>query len=354
VEGKFYVWKKEELSAILNEDAEMIGEFYNVKPEGNWEHGNNILMQTQHESVFQNKYNLQPEEWKTRLREAKDKLLVVRDTRIPPGLDDKIILSWNAMTICGLTDAYRFIGDEKFLIAALKNMKFLENELMDGSTLYRSFKEKRSGTKAFLDDYAYVIQAFLKLYQVTFDEYWIKRAEVLTHHTVNQFFDEDDGFFYYTSQDSEKLIARRKEIFDNVIPASNSVMMQTLFQLGTILENEKWREIAESSTNSLAHMITAEPNYLSNWGIAWLEIKKGVVEVVFAGRNQKQQAREFMKAYQPFALLFGAVQNSAIPLTEGKEAAGNASSVYVCQNKTCQRPVGTIEEALGQIEMLKL
>jgi uncharacterized protein len=350
VEGKFYIWSKSEIKDILKDDAEIFSEFYNVKDEGNWEHGNSILIQTQPEDVFIAKYNFTAEQWREKLRGMKDKLLAVRDKRIRPGLDDKVITSWNALMIIGLSDAYQYIGDERFLKAAIRNMKFLENELMEGMIIHRSFKEKRSTTKGFLDDYAYVIQACIKLYQVTLDAYWIKRAEVLTKFTIDQFFDAEDGFFFYTNKDSEALIARRKEIFDNVIPASNSVMVQNLFYLGSILDHEEWKQMAEATTNPIAHLITDEPNYMSNWGIAYLMMKKGMAEVVFAGDDSDTLLRQFQSQYQPYALTMGA--SDAIPLANGKTAINGKSAIYVCFNKTCQRPVFNVDEALEQIDRL--
>jgi uncharacterized protein YyaL (SSP411 family) len=352
VEGKFYIWKKEDVKQILKEDAELLAEFYNIKDEGNWEHGNSILIQTQSEGAFLNAHNLTVDAWRKKLSNAKEKLLAERDKRIRPGLDDKIITSWNAMMIIGLTDAYRYLGDEKFLKAASKNMKFLENELMEGTTLYRSYKGKRSQTKGFLDDYAYVIQAYIRLYQVTFDEYYIKRAELLTTYTLDQFFDPEDGFFFYTGKTSESLIARRKEIFDNVIPSSNSVMVQNLFHLGNILQRDKWIQIAEATTSPLAHLITTEPNYMSNWAIVYAEMKRGMAEVVFAGNDAGLLLRQFQKRYQPFTLSMNATGSGYLPLAEGKTAIKGKSAVYVCFNKTCQQPVYTSEEAFEQIERL--
>lgn len=351
-EGKFYIWKKEEIKEILKEDAELFFDFYNVKDEGNWEHGNNVFIQTQSEEAFIKKHNLTEVTWREKLRGFKDQLLAVRDKRIRPGLDDKIITSWNAMMVCGLLDAYKYIGDERFLNAALKNMKFIESELTEGSVVYRSYKGKRSVTTAFLDDYAYLIQACTKLYQVTFDEYWLRRAELFATFTIDKFLDEDDGFFYYTNKDNEALIARRKELFDNVIPASNSVMAQNLYHLGSLLDKEHWQQQAEAMTTPLSHIIISEPNYMSNWGIAYLEMKKGLAEVVLVGENSMTLKKEIFRNYQPFVLTLGTKTQSELPLVEGKTAVDNKSTIYVCFKKTCQRPVFSSEEALEQINDL--
>jgi uncharacterized protein len=347
VEGKFYVWTETEIDEILkDDDGKLFKEFFNIKTEGNWEHGNNILIRTQPDDVFLKKNNLSKDQWSITLRQMKDKLLESRDKRIRPGLDDKIITSWNAMMVVGLTDAYRYIRDERYLQATLKNMTFLEKELIDNTSIYRSFKNKRSSTKGFLDDYSYVIQACIRLYQATFDENWIAKAKKLTEHVITNFLDKDDGFFFYTSNESESLIARRKEIFDNVIPASNSVMVQNLFELGTILDRDEWKQLAEAITTPLAHLIVEEPNYMSNWGIAYLEIKKGLHEVVLSGNVDSN----LVEQYLPFCLWMKSGGTSALPLTIGKQSIDDKPTIYVCFDRTCLRPVHETAEALAEIQ----
>jgi len=306
-------------------------------------------MRVQKEEDFLRKHQLTDGIWKQKLQTAKDRLLEVRDKRIKPGLDDKIITGWNAMTVVGLVDAYKALGDERFLKTALRNMQFLENELTEGLTLFRSWKSKRSHVKAFLDDYAYVIQACISLYQVTFDEYWIQRAKALTQYTVDNFYDTGDGFFHYSRQDAEKLIASRKEIFDNVIPASNSVMAQNLFHLSVFFDNANWRSLAEKMTFSLSHLITSEPNYMSNWGLVYTEMKKGLAEVAFMGDDAASKSRELFAGSQPFVLAMGSDHESHLPLLEGKTAIDNQLTIYVCYNKTCQRPVHDVDSAKTQI-----
>jgi uncharacterized protein YyaL (SSP411 family) len=349
-EGKFYVWKKDEVDAILKEDSPLISAYYSVKPEGNWEHGNNILFRAIHEPDFLEKNNLSAEQWKTKLRTVKDTLLEVRDKRIMPGLDDKVITSWNAMMVAGLTDAYKATADDRFVKAALRNMAFLERELCEGTTLYRSYKNKRSATQGFLDDYAYVILASIRLYQVTFEEYWLNRAELFMQHTIDNFLDSDDGFFLYAGKYGEKLIAQKKEIFDNVIPASNSVMAQNLFQLGTLLDRGEWKTMAKNMMNALSHLIVTEPNYMSNWAIAYTEMRRGMAEVAFVGTETEQFRKDFARAFQPFAITMGTPTQSHLALLEGKVTLNDTTTIYVCYNKTCQRPVHSIIEALGQLQ----
>lgn len=351
-EGKFYVWKAEELRAVLGEDADVVMDYYSIKVEGNWEPDKNILMRVQGEADFLNKNGLSVEQWNQILRTAKDKILAERDKRTKPGLDDKIITAWNAMMVIGLVDAYRATTDESFLKAAVRNMKFLENELTEGLTLFRSYKNRRSHVRGFLDDYAYVIQACVRLYEVTFDEYWINRGKAMLEYVVENFYDNSDGFFRYSGLDAEKLIASRKEIFDNVIPSSNSLMAQNLFELGVFWDNDVWKKMAERMTSSLSHLIASQPNYMSNWGIVQTEMKKGMAEVAFIGAHARQSSRQFFAMFQPFVLAMGAEKESHLqhlPLLEDKLAVDDQLTIYVCYNKTCQRPVHTVEEAILQI-----
>lgn len=348
-EGKFYIWTADELRSVLGEDAHLILDYYSIKEEGNWEPGKNVLMRVQKENDFLAKNGLTAAAWDLKLRATKDRLLAIRDKRVKPGLDDKIITGWNAMMVVGLLDAYKALRDERFLKAAMRNMQFLENDLTEGLVLFRSYRGKRSHVKAFLDDYAYVIQACISLYQVTFDEYWINRAKALTEHTLANFYDPADGFFQYSGQDAEKLIASRKEIFDNVIPASNSVMAQNLFHLGVIFDDQRWKTIAEGMTSSLGHLITSEPNYMSNWGIVYNEMKKGMAEVVFAGENARLAHLDFVRDCQPFVLAMGFEKESDLPLLAGKRAIDDQLTIYVCYDKTCQRPVHRVDEAIDQL-----
>ncbi|WP_276374714.1 thioredoxin domain-containing protein [Chryseolinea sp. H1M3-3] len=349
VEGKFYTWTKTELKEILGPDEKIISTYYSVKDEGNWEHGNNILMRTMDEDKFLQDNSLTPEQWNPFLQNIKSVLLKERAKRVRPGLDDKVIASWNAMTVCGLVDAYRTFADEMFLNAAVKNIHFLEKELMEGNKIYRSYKNKRSNTVGFLDDYAYLIQALIKLYQVTFDEYWLNRAAQITQYTSDQFFDPSDGFFFYTAIESEQLISRKKEIFDNVIPSSNAVMTQNLHYLSTFFDREDWKKIATQMTESLSHLIKGEPGFMSYWAIVYTELKKGLAEIVLTGKNISTMRSDFLQHFLPFAIVQGSENGSNLPLVKDKTPINGEATFYVCFNKTCKQPVHSVKEALQQL-----
>lgn len=347
-EGKFYVWSAEEFNACTEPNAPSLAAYYHVSPTGNWEHGKNILFRTTDEKQFLREQGLTAQQWNDVLKKGKAALYEKRATRIWPGLDDKIITSWNGMTIVGLCDAYLATGNENFLTAAKRCMQFLENEMMEGTTIYRSFRQSRSSVNGFLDDYAFVIQAALKLYSATFDEYFLFRGELLLQAAIEEFYDSDDGYFWYSASPDESII-RKKELFDTVIPSSNAVMARNLFYLGTLLDRPTFVDMAIKMTRSLHHLITGELNYMSYWGIVAVEIDHGISEVVVAADDVQTLALEWNRGYLPFSLLMGKGEFSRLPLLQDKERMGGKDTFYVCFQKTCQRPVHSVREAKEQV-----
>jgi uncharacterized protein YyaL (SSP411 family) len=349
IEGKYYIWDYKDLTShIVPEYAELFADYFEIVPGGNWEYGENILKKTDDVERLLKEYKLTQEQFKELLKSVKNKLLEVREKRIKPGLDDKVLAGWNAMMITGLLDAYHAFAEPKFLGIAILNIQFLEKNLLEGIKIYRSFKGKRGNTEGFLEDYAYVIQANLKLYQANFNEAWIAKAKAMTEYVLENFHDPSESYFFFTSKQSEKLIARKKEIFDNVIPASNGVMVQNLYHLGILLDREDWKVMAREMTENLSHLISQEPNYMSNWGIVLTEMKAGLAEVVFTGESYLYQKRDFKKSYQPFSIVMGAHKTSELPLLQGKTEV-DRDLIYVCHDKTCKLPVSTVEEALKQL-----
>lgn len=335
-EGKFYAWKDEELKEVLGAGYEHAKAFFETTEAGNWEHRNNILKRSAEQPIAVDE-----------LARIKEKLLAVRYKRIPPGLDDKIVTSWNAMTIIGLTDAYRYTRDTLFLDSALLTLTFLEKNLLTDTTVYRSFKDKRSATEGFLDDYAYVIAAYIQLHQVTLKEQYLLTAKKWCEVTLQKFFDPSDGFFFYSS--NNELIAKKKEVFDNVIASSNSIMARNLITLGSLFEKDEWTSIAEKMISSLAHVIQGELNYTGNWGMAAMELQHSFHEVVLAGSITEENRSELQEQFHPFALYMQATEGSTLSLTQGKYAETDKSTIYVCFNKTCKLPVHSAQEALKQL-----
>lgn len=342
IEGKYYTWTETELDEILGADASIIKQYYHSSESGNWEHGRSIL--------YRNPESIQQPE-PIELKTIKQKLLLARSRRIRPGLDDKVVTAWNAMTISGLIDSFRAFNQEHFLKLALDNIAFLEAYLIENGKVYRTFKNKHSETEGFLEDYAYLIQAYTNLYQVTFNEGWLYKAGYWCEYAIKNFFDQHDNFFHFSSATAEQLIARKKEVFDNVIPASNSVMARNLQVLATLLDKPSWSVLAEKMITSISALIISEPAYMSNWGMAMLEYTQGFSEIVISGDQALAYVRQIQKNFLPFSVMAGTLSRSDLPLLNGRGAIAGRTIIYVCKNQVCKLPVENPAEALVQLQI---
>jgi len=336
VEGKYYVWTFTEIAEILGNATKEACDFYNVSPSGNWEHGTNILYRTTGKQPPQH------------IDKIKALLLQHRNNRIKPGLDNKILSGWNAMTICALADAYHAFADPVFLKSALSAMSFITHNLIEGTTLYRTWNTQRTATEGFLEDYAFLIQALIKLYEATFDESWLEKAKHFTQKVITDFHDPKDGYFFFTGRGAEQLVARKKELHDNVIPASNSVMAQNLLHLGKLYDRQDWLTMGKNMVDGLAELILNEPNFMSNWAIAWLASSSDMAEIAFIGPEYLIMKNQFKMQYHPMALVMGSRASGNLPLLHGKEA-GSKTTIYVCFDKTCKQPVHSVASAIQQL-----
>ena len=347
VEGKFYVWTDQELKECLKEDFPFVQNYYNASRTGNWENGWNILHRRVDDKSFANEKSLKPEELNFLVQSMNEKLLEKRAGRIRPGLDDKILTGWNALMSKGLLDAYKTFGDRSFLDLAINNVNYILSNLTDGNLLFHSAGKQ---IKGFMDDYALIIELLIESYQVTFEETYIEKARELTEYCFDEFYDQEQKFFYYTSRSSERLIADKKEIHDNVIPASNSVMAGNLLKLGTIFEEGKYTEAASYMIEKLSSLTEREPRFMTNWAVALHSRVKEPYEVVIIGEKAINLRNELSKHSLPNHIFMGTESNSDLPLLQDRTAVDGQTTIYVCKNRTCQLPVHTVEEALVQMK----
>lgn len=345
VEGKFYVWDKAEIDLVLGVDAALINSYYQVREEGNWEEEQtNILMKKQDDAVFASEHGLVLEDWRVILQRSKEKLMERRSRRVRPGLDDKCLTAWNAMAIKGLTEAAVVCGEQRWLEMATAAARFiLANMRTQGGGLYRNFKNGKASIEGFLDDYAFLIDALISLYQADFDEAWLYEAKNLTEHVIGQFRDPDGPMFFYTPNAGESLIARKHELMDNVIPASNSVMAQNFQVLGLYFDDDGYVERATSMLTAILPQIKIYGSAYSNWGIQLLNEVYGISEVAITGESQTQPLKDLRDIYLPNKIILAGT-NTTLPLLRNKESI--ETKIYICRNKACQLPVSTVEEAL--------
>ena len=338
VEGKFYVWTKSEIEEVLGEDSEEFCKIYQVTEHGNWEHGVNILWKNETILNSNQSQNIQ-------------KLLQKRTGRIRPGLDDKILCSWNGLMLNGLVDAYRAFGEEDFLNLALRNAHFIKDNFLKDSVLSHSYKNGETKIQGFLEDYATVIEAYLNLYQATFDENWLYLSEKLALYVFQNFWDEDDQLFFFTDKDAENLIVRKKEIFDNVIPASNSIMARNYYTLGLILDRQDFIDLSKLMLAKMKDLLIKNVDYLTNWACLATQMVSPTAEIAIVGKNYLKSREELDSRYYPNKILSATVSESQLPLLENRKAKTDETLIYVCYNKTCQLPVKSVDEAFEMLDV---
>ncbi len=346
-EGNYYIWSEQEVDEILGHDAEIIKKYYQITPEGNWERGKNILNTSGSVKEFASDQNIELSEFQQTLNNAKEKLLKVRETRERPGLDHKILAGWNGLMLRGLVDAYQALGEPEFLVLAKKNAEFIALNLLVDGKLVRSYKEHIDG---YLEDYALIIDAFFGLYQVSFEQKWLMLAKDLMDYSIHNFYDDGEELFYFTDQNAENLIARKKEIFDNVIPASNSVMAQNLFWLGKLLEKEEYLEISRKMLSKISPLLLKEVQYLTNWGTLYSLMAKPVAEIAILGSEYLNFAAQIQNKFIPNKIIVASADGGDLPLLQNRKPIGGKTTLYVCYNKSCKLPVNSVNEALKQLE----
>jgi uncharacterized protein len=347
-EGKYYVWTNEEIDKLLGERSELFCDYYSVSLLGNWE-GNNILFITQKKEDLLKKYQISEELFDRIISESQKILFEERDKRVRPGLDDKILVSWNALMLRGYVDAYSSFGEKKFLDAAVMNGEFiLKNMMNEEGGLNRNYKNGRSTINAFLDDYAYTIEAFISLYEVTFDEKWIYSAKKLADYIITHFKEDESDFFYYTSDIDEPLIARKIDFSDNVTPSSNSSLAIGLFKLSRFFFNEPYEDFANNMVKVIKQYAIMNPTFHSYWLTAAVNLTFQFYEVGIVGDNFESEKSKISNLFIPNIILFGGNDEGSLEVLRDRYVRSK-TLFYVCENRVCQLPVEDTEKALKQI-----
>ena len=344
-EGKFYTWAYDEIETLLGPDARLFCDFYNAHPFGNWE-GSNILFLLEEEEDFAARWGLDPDDFSSGMARGRHLLFEARKSRIRPGLDDKILCSWNALTIRGLVDAFRATDTPDFLALAEKNARFLLANLRQEGRLLRNWKNGVASIPAFLDDYAYLADALVALYQVTFDKHWLDEAASLVEVAFDQFADDASPLFFYTSRDGEQLVSRKMETQDDVTPSSNAIMALNLHSLGLLLGRADWQERSRDMLLALKQDILAHPAWHACWGQLLLRELVPFFEVVVTGPGALDLRASLDNPYLPQVIFAGGNEEN-LPLLKGR--TGGPATIYVCEGHTCQLPVHRVEEAWAQL-----
>jgi uncharacterized protein YyaL (SSP411 family) len=349
-EGKFYVWKKEEITETLGKNAALFEDYYQMNTIGFWENENYILMRNPDTESISKKYNISIDELKAQINQDKKLLMLERDKRIRPGLDDKSLLSWNALMITAYCDAYAALGNKEYKQTAEKAMDFiLANMQKKDGSLFHTYKNGTAKINAYLDDYAFLIDALMHLYEIGSEDKYLYKAQELSDFTIAKFQDTTSGMFFFTSSDDEILVTRKTEIFDNVIPSSNAVIARDLFKLSHYFENKNYEEISKQMLHNTQAKFKQYGASMSNWGLLMMQQIGPSFEVVISGSNAHKLLYDLQKEYLPNVIWASDTKkNSKLSLLKNRYVEGK-TLIFVCVNNTCQLPVEKTTAALKLI-----
>lgn len=346
VEGKFYSFAFDEFD-ILAEKADLARAYFHITKNGNWtEEQTNVPYLDQDDIQLISEAGYTEAEWNEELKDIKEILLAHREKRVRPGLDHKQLVTWNALMIKGLIDAYRTFDNEHYLNLAIQTAEFIWTKCQESDRILHQPADSNRSIPGFLDDYAFTIEAYLALYEASFDEKWITRSKTLTDQAINLFYEPEQKTFFYTGKHAEELIARKSEIMDNVIPGSASTMVRQLYKLGILFDEELYTSIAEQVFANVFPHIKSYGSAYSNWAILLLEYHYGTYEIALTGNEATKWRKELDRNYIPNKITLGGTKSS-LPLLEHK--GGTESKAYLCQNKTCSLPQTSIAKLIELI-----
>ncbi|MCE6992584.1 thioredoxin domain-containing protein [Dyadobacter sp. CY323] len=349
MEGKFYIWEADELKSILKEDFDWFSKLYNISKVGNWEHGYNHLHLIDYPEKTARTKGIDTENFSEKYKAALNALAVARQARVRPGLDDKILSSWNGLLVKGLSDSYRALGDEEIREMAVRTGEFIKKRMTLDGQLRHSYKNGVATITGFLEDYAATIQGYISLYQITFNEDWLSQALQLADYTILNFYDEPEGFFHFTDQHGEILVARKKELFDNVVPSSNSIMAENLYVLALLLDRENFGKIADRMLSKMSKLMLGDVQWVTNWAALYCLRARPTAEIAIVGENADDIRKDFDRFFIPNKIVTGTTTSSELPLLKNRTDLHGKTAIYVCFDKTCQLPVNNVEDALSQL-----
>ena len=336
-EGKFYVWTLEEFEFILGSNAAVSAFRFGVTTVGNFEHGKNVLHLAHTLDETAQLFGKSRLEVEDILGSNANKLIVVREKRIRPLRDDKILTSWNGLMIGATARAGDVLNEPRFIHAAVAAGEFIWNNLHPNGKLLHRWRDGEARFDAYLDDYAFLINGYLDLYEATFDPIWITRALELQEEQDANLYDTNDGG-YFNARESSDLILRSKNDYDGAEPSGNSVSALNLFRLFYFTEDERFRIRAEETLRSFVTRIQKYPYAMPEMMTAGLWSLESPAQVVFAGDDVSELKKVVNSHYLPISVKIKA-GTSPGSFTRSLEALNEHPTVYFCQNFVCQLPI---------------
>ncbi|QBD81431.1 thioredoxin domain-containing protein [Ktedonosporobacter rubrisoli] len=352
-EGKFFTWTVEEIKALLPvEDAPSFMQYYGVSEHGNFE-GKNILHIQQTAQKVADDAQISLDELQAMLKRDREMLFKAREQRIKPGRDEKILTSWNGLMLRSFAEAARYLSRPDYLQVAINNANFLLRELRPAGRLLRTYKDGRAHLNGYLEDYVYLADGLLALYEASLDPQWFSQARQLMDQALDLFADRQNGGFFDTGNDHEALLSRPKDIMDNATPAGNSVAIGVLLRLAAFTGYIEYREYAEKYLQALAELMIQHPQAFGHVLGALDFALSQSQEIAIVGDAESPEARALLECvnsrYLPNSVLACAAPEnrevvSAIPLLQDRPLKNGKATAYVCQQFACQEPVNTAED----------
>jgi len=345
-EGLFYTWTTHEFNEVLGHYSALAGEYYGIDAKGLWENGRNILLRTESDDLFAQQHFLSAEELASLTSYCRVQLLKKRSERTRPGLDDKMLVAWNSLMISTLVDASVALDRNDYLESAVQAAGFIISNLKrPDNGLYHTWKNGKSRINAFLDDYAFTCEAFLKLYSATTDERWLREAEALAGYAVQHFFDSNSGFFWYSENDNKEVFARKIEIYDGVFSSGNSAVADVLNTLGIFLHNTGYTEKVRQMLIMMKNRIESHPAAYANWSSLALSVANEQYVIAVIGKEAVTTIKNLKAKNLPATLIFGSRTQSDLPYFKARYVEGK-TLIYICSGTYCMAPVESVEEAI--------
>ena len=354
-EGKFFVWTPAEIEAVLGDEAGIFSGFFGVTQAGNFE-GNNILNIKQKASDYARQQGIALERLVDVVERGKNSLLTEREKRVHPLLDDKVLASWNGMMLRSFSEAGSALSREDYLDAAIKNASFLLETMRPHGKLLRTYRAGQAKLSGFLEDYSFVADGLLALYEATFNQRWLAASVDLADLMIQLFWDDGVGGFYDTSIEHDQLVVRPRDVLDNAQPCGGSVATEVLLKLAVITGNEEYRVKAATPLRTLKDLMGRAPAGTGQWLAALDFYVSTPKEVVIIGPREDSKTAALLQTvngnFHPNKVLVGAENEGehGLPLLESRGMINGEPTAYVCENYTCQLPVTTPEELSVQLK----
>ncbi len=358
IEGKFFVWSLGEIQKLLGErDAALFAEYYNVTGEGNFE-GENILNVTREPLEVARAAGVSVGELSDALERGRKTLFAAREKRVKPARDEKVLAAWNGLMLASFAEAGAILDRPDYIQTARNNARFLLDKLRQDGLLLRTYKDGTAKLNAYLEDYSFFIDGLLTLFEATGEIEWLEEALDITQTMIREFWDEQDGGFFFTGQSHEELIVRSKDFFDNATPSGNSVAADVLLRIGALTDNADYQRRAATILRLTAAAIRRYP---SGFGRMLCAVDFNLAsprEIALIGDpnspDTKSLSAELWKHYLPNRVIAQSLPNETraaelIPLLRDRPQRDGLATAYVCERFVCKSPANTAAELGKQL-----